>query len=85
LKAKIAGCLTDISGIESVDILHSLRVIARSLLKENPRVKNYSAPQLLEYMEIASKETTTCLHLILIASWPSHNSGSRTPQQILGR
>jgi len=57
LKAKIAGCLTDISGIESVDILHSLRVIARSLLKENPRVKNYSAPQLLEYMEIASKET----------------------------
>lgn len=65
LKAKIAGCHTDIAGIESVDILHSLRVIAKSLLKENPRVIHYDAPKLLEYMNIASRETKRAYALFL--------------------
>jgi len=46
LKAKIAGCLENIDDIESVDILRSLRKIARSLIAENPEVVNYSSEQL---------------------------------------
>ena len=57
LKAKIAGCLENIDDIESVDILRSLRKIARFLIAENPEVINYSSEQLAEYLKYCSEET----------------------------
>ncbi|MDR3319177.1 MAG: hypothetical protein LBS99_07030 [Clostridiales bacterium] len=51
IKGLIAGVLEDIPDIESVDILRSLRAIARALIKENPAVKGYTAKELQEYCE----------------------------------
>lgn len=50
LKARIAGVLENIEEIESVDILRSLREIARALIKENSDVTSYSAEELLMYL-----------------------------------
>lgn len=48
LKAKIAGVLENIDGIESVDILRSLRKIARAILEEYPEAATFSAEKLAE-------------------------------------
>ncbi|NLE63143.1 MAG: hypothetical protein GX612_04820 [Bacteroidales bacterium] len=50
LKARIAGVLENIEEIESVDILRSLREIARALIKENPDVTSFSVEELLMYL-----------------------------------
>ena len=49
--SKLAGALEDIDGIESVDILRSLRTVARALISENPEVTGYSSGQLAEYLK----------------------------------
>ena len=51
LKARIAGVLENIEEIESVDILRSLREIARALLEEKPDITDLSAEELLVYLE----------------------------------
>ena len=50
-KAKLAGVMEDIEGIESVDILRSLRAVARTLIEEEPRVKEYDAAQIEAYLQ----------------------------------
>ncbi|MGI5849571.1 MAG: PEP/pyruvate-binding domain-containing protein [Christensenellales bacterium] len=50
-KSKLAGLLEDIDGIESVDILRSLRYVARALMSENPDVIRYTAEELAVYVK----------------------------------
>lgn len=57
----IAGILEDIEGIESVDILRSLRGVAKALLKENPKAKSYSAEQLAEYLKVCEGDSAYTL------------------------
>lgn len=51
LKAKIAGVLENIEEIESVDILRSMREIARALLQENHDIGSLSSEDLLLYLD----------------------------------
>lgn len=51
LKARISGVLENIEEIESVDILRSLREIARALLQENSAVDSLSPEDLLLYLD----------------------------------
>ncbi len=60
-KTKIAGVLEDIDGIESVDILRSLKTAARALMKENKDIAAYSADELAKYIKICGKEAKTAL------------------------
>lgn len=46
LKAKIAGVLENIDDIESVDILRSMRKIAKAVMTEHPDAADYTADQL---------------------------------------
>lgn len=64
-KAKIAGMLEDIDGIESVDILRSLRNIAKAVNEENPEAAGYSAEELAEYLKSCGKKTKEALDLFL--------------------
>jgi phosphohistidine swiveling domain-containing protein len=56
-KAKIAGVLEDIGGIESVDILRSLRRAARALLAEKPDIAALSPHELAEYLKTCGPES----------------------------
>ncbi len=56
IKGKLASVLEDIDGIESVDILRSLRKVARAMLKANPEVKDFNTEELLEYTQNAPVE-----------------------------
>jgi len=60
-RRKIAGTLEDIDDIESVDILRSLRNVARALMRENPEVKDMSAEQLAEYLKNCEGESEYAL------------------------
>ena len=57
----IAGVLEDIDGIESVDILRSLRKVAKAMLDENPEAKDYSAEQLAEYLKVCEGDSAYAL------------------------
>jgi phosphohistidine swiveling domain-containing protein len=56
-KAKIAGVLEDIDGIESVDILRSLRRVARALLAEKPDIASLNAHELAGYLKTCGPES----------------------------
>jgi pyruvate,water dikinase len=64
-KAMLAGVLEDIDGIESVDILRSLRSIARALIEENPDVKDYDAAQLEAYLSTCIGASKQALNAFL--------------------
>ena len=66
VKAQIAGVLEDIDGIESVDILHSLRVLAKALIKENPKAAEYSLEELAVYLKSCGGDTRRDLDAFLI-------------------
>jgi len=55
-KAVLAELLEGIDGIESVDILASLRRIARAVLVDQPDAKSYSAEKLGVYLKTAGKD-----------------------------
>ena len=57
----LAGVLEDIDGIESVDILRSLRKVAAELLKENPEAANFTAQELAEYLKICEGDSAYAL------------------------
>ena len=59
--AQIAGVLQDIDGVESVDILRSLKKIATAVLKENPEATGYSAQELAEYLKLSEGESAYML------------------------
>lgn len=61
INKKIAGALEDIDGIESVDILRSLRKVAKELIKENPDAVNYSADELAEYLKVCEGDSAYAL------------------------
>ena len=52
VKSIIAASLENIDGIESVDILRSLRKIARDLITELPDVENIEGEAILHYMKV---------------------------------
>ncbi len=60
-KAKIAGVLEDIDGIESVDILRSLRRAARALIAEKPDIAALSAKELAAYLKTCGPESRQAL------------------------
>ena len=60
-KAKIAGVLEDIDGIESVDILRSLRKVARTLIAEKPDISALSARELADYLKTCGPESRRAL------------------------
>ncbi len=49
-KSVVAGLLEDIDGIESVDILRSLRALGRAALDKNPASKDFTPKELLEFI-----------------------------------
>lgn len=60
-KAKIAGVLEDIDGIESVDILRSLRRVARALIAEKPNIAALNAQELADYIKHCGAESRAAL------------------------
>ena len=54
VKSIIASALENISGIESVDILRSLRAIARNLIDEKPDWKSMQQVDILQYLKTSS-------------------------------
>jgi len=60
-KAKIAGVLEDIDGIESVDILRSLRRAARALLREKPDIGMLGVQELAQYLKTCGPESRRAL------------------------
>lgn len=60
-KRKIAGALEDIENIESVDILRSLRAVARAMMRENSDVASYDAERLAEYLKKCEDESEYAL------------------------
>lgn len=61
IKGLLAEALEDIEGIESVDILRSLRRLARALLKEHPEVSDMDAAQLAARIKSCGPESRTAL------------------------
>ena len=51
-----AGCLADIDNIESVDILRSLKAVAREMILENPRIINADVEGIKEAMQNGGPE-----------------------------
>lgn len=51
LYSLMAGALTEIDGIESVDILHSMRKLARAMIKANPKIKKASVEEIEEAIQ----------------------------------
>ena len=56
VKGQIASVLEDIDDIESADIIKSLKIIAESVLKDNPQAEYYSHEQLVDYLANAPQE-----------------------------
>lgn len=65
IKGMLASVLEDIEDIESVDILRSLRLVTRIMLKNNPDVINYTSQELLDYVKKAPKEVSDALDKFL--------------------
>lgn len=61
IKRLLAGALKDIDGIESVDILRSLRAAGRALLKEHSEVKDLDAAQLAQRLRGCGPESRAAL------------------------
>ncbi|MDL2296694.1 hypothetical protein LJC68_04940 [Bacteroidales bacterium OttesenSCG-928-B11] len=57
VKSIIAESLENIDGIESVDILRSLRKIAKELLQENPDIEMETDDQILDYLRYGQGES----------------------------
>ena len=64
-KAKLASVMEDIDGIESVDILRSLRAVACALIQEEPRVIEYDAAQLKVHLQICGGTVRAALDTFL--------------------
>ncbi len=56
VNAAMAGVLEDIDDIESVDILRSLRRLARALIAQNPDIQQYTIEQLAQAMKTCTGE-----------------------------
>ncbi len=65
-KAVLAGVLEGIDGIESVDILRSLRAVARALIDENPDVSTYDTAQLEAYLNTCGGASRQALDALLV-------------------
>ena len=61
IKRLLAAALEDIDGIESVDILRSLRRLARALLKEHPEAAEMDAAQLAPLLHRCGPESREAL------------------------
>lgn len=57
VKSIIAESLEHIDGIESVDILRSLRKIARELLAENPQIEELTDDEILQYLQSNQRDS----------------------------
>ena len=57
----IAGVLENIEGVESVDILRSLKKIAAAILKEKPEAVQYDAQTLAEYLKVSESDSAYLL------------------------
>ena len=64
-RALMAGVLEDIEGIESVDILRSLRKVAKTLLQENPDAVAYSPEELAGYLRTCGNKTRQAIEAFL--------------------
>ena len=60
-----AGCLADIEDIESVDILRSLRAVAREMILENPRIVNSDVNGIKEAMQAGGPEVKKALDVFM--------------------
>jgi len=65
-KQKLTSVLENIEGIESVDILSSMRKIVVSLLKDDESVKNLSDDELIKYINESASEDTKNLYKMFI-------------------
>ncbi len=61
IKRMLAAALEDIEGIESVDILRSLRKLARALLKEHPGVADLDTAQLANLLHTCGPKSCEAL------------------------
>lgn len=61
IKRLLAGALENIEGIESVDILRSLRILGRALLAEHPEVKGMDAAQLAKQLRTCGPQSRSAL------------------------
>ncbi len=59
--AIIAGVLENIEGVESVDILKSLKKIAAEILKEKPEAAGHDATALAEYLKVSEGQSAYML------------------------
>lgn len=59
--AAIAGVLEDIDGVESVDILRSLKCIAAQMIKENPDAAQLTAAEMAEYLRLSEDDSAYML------------------------
>lgn len=57
LQAKLAGSLTEIDDIESVDVLRSMRLLARTLIEEKPEIVNYNSEEIEQCLVSLSGES----------------------------
>ncbi len=60
-----AGCLADIDDIESVDILRSLKAVAREMILENPRIVNMDKEGIKHAMESGGHEVKKALDVFM--------------------
>ncbi|MCL2570506.1 MAG: PEP-utilizing enzyme [Firmicutes bacterium] len=58
-RAVLAQMLERIDGIESVDILASLCRLANAIVEDNPMARNYTAEQLINYLETTNQNVKT--------------------------
>lgn len=65
VKAKLTSVLEDINDIESVDILRSLRKVARAMVADHPEVTKMNSEELVSYLEMASKDVKAELNAFL--------------------
>ncbi len=65
VKSKLTSVLEDIDDIESVDILRSLRKIARAMFSDNPKVTDMDVNALAIYMKNAPASVTESLNEFL--------------------
>jgi len=60
-----AGCLADIDDIESVDILRSLKAVAREMILENPRIVNADTEGIVKAMDSGGPEVRKALETFM--------------------
>jgi pyruvate,water dikinase len=64
-KARMASLLEDIDNIESVDILRSLRIVARALMAEKSDIGELTAQELAAYVKTCGDESHAALDAFL--------------------